>query len=217
MQRNFDLVDAMVAMGDARRQTAPVEAATWYRRSMSALKSLNQDSAEVKHEAAILDEDLAEVLPVARAAEQHSLLQQNRSIRAEQADKTPHGLLHLMSADCELGDAELAAGQVERAAGYLREAMPLAAQYHHDSPSLLVLRNVGLCLRTDGSLHLRRAMSTTPSHARKEEAEAAVQQLEKSHHIWSLWSQRGASSPESIAEAKRVEALLSQARILSAP
>ncbi|MGI4757000.1 MAG: serine/threonine protein kinase [Janthinobacterium lividum] len=215
MQSKFDMVDALTAMGDARRQRDAAEAAVWYRRAQDALKLMQPVTAEVEHEAAILDEDLAEVLPLTRRAEQRALLDQNRLIRAEQSGKTPHGLLHLMSADCKLADAQLAAGELGLATDFMHQAMPLLAQYDSNSPSLLVLRNVSLCLRTDGEVHLYSARNAA-SKSRAEAAKAAAGDFEKSRHIWMVWKQRGADSPESLRESRHVDELLEQAQTLAA-
>ncbi|ADV83559.1 serine/threonine protein kinase [Terriglobus saanensis] len=216
IQSSFTTISALSAMADAERQNNPANAALWYQRALSLTKTLQPAyGAELQHRISILDEALAEVLPDAQRAEQMNLLKDNARIRAEQANFSSHGLIHLMGAYCRLADVELEAHNLTEATRYAEDASPLLQQYDRNSPSLLVLRNVSLCLRTQGDVHLSKAREIAGSGtARTSEVQAAIYSYEQSSQIWRKWQQRGAASPESTREARRVEIRLHQAQAL---
>ena len=216
IQSKFNTISALSAVGDAQRQSEPRMAALWYERALSLAKTLQPAyGAELRHRIAVLEEALAEVIPDTQRTEQLNLLKDNARIRAEQANLSSHGLIHLMGAYCKLADVELEAHNLPEASRYAENMSTLLQQYDRNSPSLLVLRNVGLCLRTQGDVSLTKARANHESRAiRTSETSAAVDSYEQSRQIWMKWQQRGVTSPESLREARRVETRLRQAQAL---
>jgi len=210
-QAQFDLALAYMSMGDAFRQSNPNVASIWYRKSIALTKQLFPlYGAGARHLLAIRDEALAEVLVKEKdAPEQLRLLQEANLARQEFAETSPHGLLHLMRSYCKLSDAELAVKDLAKARQYADTALPLLNKFDVTSPSLLVLRDLGFCYESEGSVQHYLVMDRQlPSDERlTDEAEAKGWYL-KSDEVWSTWNKREAATPESERERHKVENFL---------
>jgi eukaryotic-like serine/threonine-protein kinase len=87
-------------------------------------------------------------------------------------------------------------------------ALPFLNQFDPTSPSLLVLRDLGLCYESLGNVQRQIAMNHSVSSSERQSAQANARQwYAKSAHIWDEWSRRGAT-PESETERRKVEQLL---------
>jgi eukaryotic-like serine/threonine-protein kinase len=216
IQAQYDLANAYTLMGDSFRLTDSEKAAVWYRKSIRLAKELSPRYGEgARHWLAIMDEDLAEVLPrKEQAAERLQLLLEANLIRRELAEVSPHGRLHLMRSYCKLSDAEIAVGNIASARQYSAAALPLLGGFMTTSPSLLVLRDVGSCYESEAELQHRLANDEDYSPAaRRAAASEARDWYRKSADVWTTWNARNAATPESERERQKVERALKQPEI----
>jgi serine/threonine protein kinase len=210
-QAQFDLALAYMSMGDAFRQSNRDIASIWYRKSIALTKQLFPlYGAGARHLLAIRDEALAEVLVKEKdAPEQLRLLQEANLARQELAGTSPHGLLHLMRSYCKLSDAELAVKDLTKARQYADTALPLLNKFDVTSPSLLVLRDLGFCYESEGSVQHYLAIDRQLPSAQRLTAEAEANRwYSKSDEVWSTWNKREAATPESERERHKVENFL---------
>ena len=211
VQGPFDLALAYSGMGDSFRLSDPDTAGEWYRKSIGLTKKLAPFyGAGARHWLAIRDEGLAEVLDSKDdAPEQLRLLLEANLIRRELAETSPHGRLHLMRSYCKLSDAELALNNPVKARQYVNAALPFLDQFEVTSPSLLVLRDVGFCYESEAAVQHRMAADKALSPAERLAAEAESRTwYQRSADVWATWNARGAATPESEHERRKVEHLL---------
>jgi serine/threonine protein kinase len=211
VQGPYDLALAYIGMGDSLRQTDQELAAEWYRKSIALTKKLAPFyGAGARHWLAIRDEALAEVLDRKdEAPEQLSLLLEANLIRRELAETSPHGRLHLMRSYCKLSDAELVLNHTAQARQYANAALPFLDQFEVTSPSLLVLRDVGFCYQSEAAVQHRMAAGQVLSLPERLAAEAESRTwYQRSADVWATWNKRGAATPESEHERRKIEHLL---------
>lgn len=202
-------------MGDSLRPVQPDHAAEWYWKSIVLSKELApMYGAEARHWLAIRDEDLAEVLVnPEHAQERLELLLEANQIRQELAKTSLHGRLHLMGSYCMLSDAELGVGNVPQARAYADKAVPFLIEFTPASPSLLVLRDTGRCYESMGRVQRQKAMDAHSTASEREAARAAARRwYGKSVDVWDEWRRRGAATPESELERRKVLRLLQQVK-----
>ena len=97
--------------------------------------------------------------------------------------------------------------------GAYKVTQGLLQEFGDSSPSLQVLRNVGLCLETEGNLQRRLALARGASISdRRSAEEAARAYYQSSEEIWDEWVRRGAETPESKRESMRVRRLTDELR-----
>jgi eukaryotic-like serine/threonine-protein kinase len=210
-QALYDLTLAYTSVGDSYRLTRPAIASQWYRRSLDLTENLAPLYGEgARHWIAIRNEALAEVLRgQSEAPERLRLLLEANGIRKELGESSPHGRLHLMRSYCKLSDAELEMKEVARAQQYANTALPLLGEFQITSPSLLVLRDVGFCYESEAEVQRRIALDPARSPAERRNAAAASREwYRKSLETWTTWDRRGAATPESEHERRKVEQLL---------
>jgi eukaryotic-like serine/threonine-protein kinase len=210
-QAQFDLARAYTSMGDAFRQSNPDIASTWYRKSIVLTKQLFPlYGSGAQHWLAIRDEALAEVLVKKKdAPEQLHLLQEANLRRQKLAETSPHGRLHLMRSYCKLSDTELTVNDLTKARQYANAALPFLDKFNVTSPSLLVLRDLGFCYESEGTLQHHIAMDLELPSTERLTAEAESRRwYSKSAEAWSTWNKRGAATPESERERHKVENFL---------
>ena len=211
VQARYDVSLAYSGMGDSFRLVQPATAGRWYRKSIALTKELAPlYGAEGRHWIAERDEGLAEVLVNRnQAQEKLRLLQEANPVRQELAKTSVHGRIHLMGSYCKLSDAELGVGNLFRARQYAGAALPLLNQFNPASPSLLVLRELGLCYEDIGNVQLEIARSQPISASESQTARANARQWYwKSAAVWDECRRRGAATPESEMERRKVEGLL---------
>jgi eukaryotic-like serine/threonine-protein kinase len=211
VQGPYDLSLAYVSLGDSFRLTDPDAAGEWYRKSIALTKKLAPFyGAGARHWLAIRDEALAEVLGRKdQAPEQLRLLLEANLIRRELAETSPHGRLHLMRSYCKLSDAELALNNPAKARQYANAALLFLDQFEVTSPSLLVLRDVGFCYETEAAVQHRMAADRVLSPSERLAAEVESRTwFQRSADVWATWNRRGAATPESEHERRKVEHLL---------
>jgi hypothetical protein len=211
VQAHYDLALAQTAMGASFRLTSPDMAGKWYRKSISLTKRLAPlYGAGARHWLAMMDEALAEVLDrKEQAPERLRLLLEANLIRRELAETSPHGRIHLMRSYCKLSDAELALENTAKARQYANAALPFLNEFEVTSPSLLVLRDVGFCYESEGELQHHLATDRAISPAERLAAEVESRRwYRKSADAWTTWDTRGAATPESESERRKVEHLL---------
>jgi hypothetical protein len=218
--QTLDMVShAYAAMGDSFRLVRPPIAAAWYRRSLSLTKELVPHyGSEARHLIAERDEALAEVLVgKEHAQERLQLLQEANQIRRELAESSPHGRIHLMGSYCKLSDAELAVGSLQQAQQFASAALPLLDQFKPTSPSLLVLREVGWCYESIGNVQQRIAVDRSSSASERHTAEGEARLwYQRSADVWNEWTRRGAGTPESEMQRRKVERYLQSSQKLLA-
>ena len=210
-QARYDVSIAYAGMGDSFRLVQPVTASRWYRKSILLTRELAPKyGAEGRHIIAAQDEALAEVLVNRdQARERLQLLQEANPVRQELAKTSIHGRVHLMGSYCRLSDAELGVGNLSQAQQYADAALPFLNEFNPASPSLLVLREVGLCDESMGNVQRQIAMNHSISTSEQQTAQAEARQWYlKSADVWNEWNRRGASTPESERERHKVERLL---------
>jgi tetratricopeptide (TPR) repeat protein len=211
VQGPYDLALAYQGMGDSFRLTDTDVAGEWYRKSIAVTKKLApRYGAGGRHWLAIRDEALAEVLGRKdQAPEQLHLLLEANLIRRELAETSPHGRLHLMRSYCKLSDAELVLNNPAKARQYANAAMPFLDQFEVTSPSLLVLRDVGFCFETEAAVQHRLAADQLLSLPERLAAQAESRTwYRRSADVWATWNRRGAATPESERQRRKVEHLL---------
>lgn len=213
VQAHYDLALAYTAMGDSYRLTKPESASGWYVKAIDLTKNLTPlYGSGARHWLAIRDEALAQVLRrKEQAPERLRLLLEADVIRRELAETSPHGRLHLMRSYCKLSDAELAVDDIAKARQYAKAALPFLDEFDATSPSLLVSRDVAFCYESEGALEQRMAVNDVLSPAERIAAESESRRwYQKSADVWATWNARGAATPESERERRRVEHLLKQ-------
>jgi eukaryotic-like serine/threonine-protein kinase len=210
-QALYDLTLAYTSVGDSYRLTRPGVASQWYRKSLDLTENLAPLYGEgARHWVAIRNEALAEVLRgQSEAPERLHLLLEANGIRKELGETSPHGRLHLMRSYCKLSDAELDMKDVAKAKQYANAALPLLSAFQVTSPSLLVLRDVGFCYESEAEVQHRIALDPAlPPAERRNAADASRDWYQKSLEAWATWNNRGAATPESDHERRKVEHLL---------
>jgi serine/threonine protein kinase len=218
MQTRNAVPHAYVAMGDSFRLVRPTIAAAWYRKSLSLTEDLVPHyGSEARHMIAERDEALAEVLlGKEHAQERLRLLQEANPIRQELAVTSIHGRLHLMSSYCKLSDAELAVGNLQQAQQFRNFALPFLDEFKPNSPSLLVLRDIGRCYESIGNVQRQIAVDRSLPAPERQTAEAeALRWYQRSADVWSEWDRRGVATPESEIERHKVERNLKSPQRLS--
>jgi eukaryotic-like serine/threonine-protein kinase len=121
-------------------------------------------------------------------------------IRQEIAEATPESpldRLHLMRSYCRLSDAELAMNDLAGASRYINSVILFFSEFKPTSPSLMVLRDLGLCYETLGNVRRKAGV-----------IEESRQWHSKSLDIWNEWRRRGAATPGSEIELHKVQRLL---------
>jgi tetratricopeptide (TPR) repeat protein len=208
MQTRDAVAFADSAMGDSFRLVRPAVAAVWYRKSVLLTKEMAPHyGSAARHSIAERDEGLAEVLvDKEHAQERLQLLQEANPIRQELAETSPHGRLHLMSSYCKLSDAELAVGNLQQAEQFRDSALSLLDEFKPNSPSLLVLRDLGRCYESIGNVQQRIAVDRSFSAQERQTAEAEARLwYGRSADLWSEWNRRGVATPESESQRREVE------------
>lgn len=211
MQARSDVSLGYTAMGDSFRLDRPAKAAEWYRESLVLARELVPHyGSEAQHWIAERDEALAEDLPGKRyAGERLQLQEEANHIRQELAVASPHGQIHLMSSYCKLSNAESDVGDLAQAQHFMRLALDFVGEFKLTSPSLLVLRELGLCYESFGNVQRRLALdrSLSPPERKAAETQAHAWYL-RSDDVWSEWNRRKAATPETESERQKVERLL---------
>jgi len=161
----------------------------------------------------LIDESLAGVLAAReQALERLHLLQEANSIWKEQVAASPgkpQYRMSLMRSYCKLSDAELALNDLAKARQYADLSLPFLKEFNSTAPSLLVVRDVGFCEESMGNLQRRIARDHSFSPSERSAAEAESHQwFQKSADVWNEWNRRGAATPESEIERRKVERLL---------
>jgi eukaryotic-like serine/threonine-protein kinase len=216
VQARYDLAFAYEGMGYSLRLTQPTNAAGWYRKSIALTKEvapLYPAGAQVQELIADRDEELAAVLAGRKyASERLHLLEEANGIWKELASPSkPQHQISLMRSDCKLSDAELGSNDLVKARRYADLAFPLLKKFNPTSRNLFVLRELGFCDESLGNLQRRVGTDPSTSPSQREGALAASRQwYQKSAGIWAEWSRRGAATPESELERRKVERLLSR-------
>jgi hypothetical protein len=216
VQARYDLAFAYEGMGFSLRLTQPAIAAGWYQKSISLTKEvapLYPAGSQVQELIADLDEELAAAQGGrAHASERLRLLEEANGIWREMISAgKPQYRIGLMRSDCKLTDAELASNDLITARQYADLALPLLKAFKLDSPSLLVLRELGFCNESLGNLERRIGTDPSASPSQREAALAASRQwYQKSADVWAEWNRRGAATPESELERRKVEGFLAR-------
>ena len=213
IQARYDVSLAYTTMGDALRLVQPNRATEWYWKSIVLSKELAPlYGAEARHWLAIRDEALAEVLvDPDHAQERLELLQEANQIRQDLAKTSLHGRLHLMGSYCMLSDAELGVGNVSQARAYADKALPFLEEFTPTSPSLLVLRDTGRCYESMGNVQRQMAKGARNAAPEREAAlEDARLWYARSVDVWDSCKSRGATTPESELERRKVLRSLQQ-------
>ena len=211
-QARRDLAFAYWGIGTAFRLTQPATASAWYRKSIARTRELIPTS-ESQHNLASREEALAAVLlKKDQAAERLALLQEANALRQKLLStgrNLPERRLLLMRSYCRLSDAELALNDLAKAREYAGSALPFLNEFRLTSPSLLVLRDVGLCYESLGSVQRQIAMNRSSSFSERQTAQENTRQWYlKSAAVWEEWKRRGAATPESELEQHKIERLL---------
>jgi eukaryotic-like serine/threonine-protein kinase len=207
IQARYDVSLAYTTMGDALSSVQPNRAAEWYWKSIVLSKELAPTyGAEARHWLAIRDEALAQILvDPDHAQERLELLQEANQIRQDLAKTSLHGRLHLMGSYCMLSDAELGVGNVSQARAYADKALPFLDEFTPASQSLLVLRDIGRCYESIGNVQRQIAMGAHGAAPERAAARADARLwYAKSVDVWDAWRRRGASTPESEFERRKV-------------
>jgi tetratricopeptide (TPR) repeat protein len=204
---------AYFGMGNALRLTQPTAAAEWYRKSIVFAREMNPPS-EAEFHVATREEALAAVLTKReQSAERLRLLEDANARRLKLATFAPDLPLHrekVMRSYCMLSDAELALNDLTKARQYADLSLPFLNTFSLTSPDLRILRDVGLCDENLGNVQRRIAMSHSASSSDRPTALANARQWYlKSAAVWAEWNRRGAATPESELERRKVERLLS--------
>ena len=114
-----------------------------------------------------------------------------------------------MRSYCKLSDAELALNDLAKARQYADLSLPFLKEFNSTAPSLLVVRDVGFCEESMGNLQRRIARDQSFSPSERSAAVAESHQwFQKSADVWNEWNRRGAATPESEIERRKVERLL---------
>ena len=217
-QASWDLGFAYFDMGNALRLTQRATAAAWYRKSISFTQNLTPRS-EAEIHLAFREESLAAVLvKKEQAVERLHLLLEVNALRQKVASTEPDLPMHrqnMMRSYCRLSDAELAVNDLATARRYADLSVRFLNTFPLTSPDLRILRDVGLCYESLGNLQRQIAMDQSFSAGERRAAELEARQWYlKSSEVWHEWDQRGASTPESQAERRKIEHLLRTTRVV---
>jgi hypothetical protein len=216
VQARHDLAFAYERMGDSLRLTQPTAAAGWYRKSLALTKETVLRyplGGEAQEWIAFREEDLAAVLGEREhAVDRLRLLEEANSTWKELASASPGKRQYrviLMRSDCKLTDAELQSSDLAKARQYGDLVLPFLEEFKPDSPSLTVLREIAFCDESMGNLQRRVEMDRALSASQREAARAASRQwYRRSADVWAEWNRRGAATPESELERRKVASLL---------
>jgi tetratricopeptide (TPR) repeat protein len=216
VRKRYDLSFAYEGMGNSFRLTQPSTAAGWYRKSLALTKELGPlypAGSQLNELIADRDEELAAVLVRRNDARERLRLLQEANTKWQElvaaSPAKPQLRMSLMRSDCKLADAELALNDTAGAKRYADSALPLLNQFKPDAQSLLVLRELGYCYESIGNLQRRIATDRTLSPPTRRIAKARSREwYEKSSQIWTRWNERGAATPESEVERRKIERLL---------
>jgi len=211
-QARSDLSFAYFGMGNAFRLTQPATAAAWYRKSISLTNEMSPRS-EAEYLLWTREQWLADaLLKKEQATERLHLLQEANTLRQKLANIDPDVTEHryfTLRLYCRLSDAELALNDLAKARQYADLSLTLLNAFSPTSPNLEIQRDVGLCYETMGNVQRQIALSRFVSPAERHAAMAdAHQWYQKSAGVWDEWKRRGASTPESQAERRKIEHLL---------
>jgi eukaryotic-like serine/threonine-protein kinase len=161
MQALSDLAYSYTKMADSLFSTNPSEARVWYQKSIALTKKLGS-SFNAPMVLAERDETLASLLVnQAQAPERLRLLREANTMRQELAKRGPNpplGRVHLMRSYCRLSDAELAVDRLAEAGRDADLSLPFFNDFKLTSPSLVVLRDIGLCYESLGNVQHRMAL-----------------------------------------------------------
>jgi len=212
IQARHDLAYAYIRMGDSLGPGRPPDAIAWYRKAIALTKELRPRS-DAQHELGDRDETLAAALIApTHARERLHLLQEANAIRQEMAETGPNPPLdrvHLMRSYCRLSDAELAMNNLANAKKRADSALPFFNEFNVTSPSLVVLRDLGFCYESLGNARRSAASDHSLSLPERRAAQAEAHNWYlKSAGVWNEWARRGAATPESEVERRKVDQLL---------
>jgi tetratricopeptide (TPR) repeat protein len=212
-----DLAYAFADVGDSLSSAQPTEAGRWYRKSINLTKQLGFRK-ETQLELAGRDESLASILMTgSQAPERLRLLQEANDIRREVARSRPYpplDRLHLMRSYCRISDAELGVQDLANAKSYAASSLPFFAQFNMTSPSLFVLRDLGLCYEGLGNVQRQIEMSHSLSPSERQATQAEEREwYSKSEAVWNEWKRRGVATPGSERERLKVERLIASVRV----
>jgi len=198
-------------MGDSLLATNPADAHQWYRKSIALTKELGSRS-DGPRGLADRDETLAALLTTAQRPERLRLLQEANRIRQDIVKSSPNSpleRLHLMRSYCRLSDAELGMNDLASAREQAAASLRLLNEFQLGSPSLLVVRDMGFCYESLGNLQRAVVHNFASSLSERRAAKAQAHQwYSKSLDAWGEWVRRGAATPQSEVERRRVEHLL---------
>jgi hypothetical protein len=111
--------------------------------------------------------------------------------------------------NCLLSDAELALSKVSEAREHADRCRQFLDEFQISSPGLLVLRDLGYCYRVLGDVQSRIAVDRSLTSAERNAAAAVSRDwYSKAYAVWSEWVKRGAATPESEVERRKVDRLL---------
>jgi len=203
-------------MGDSLRLIRPAAAAEWYRKSLALTKqmALRYPVGSYPYDwIAESDEILASVLGAKEhALERLHLLEDANNVWRELVSASPgkpQYRMSLMRSYCKLSDAELAVNDLQKAREYADSSLPFFTEFKITSQSLLVLRDIGFCDESQGNIERRVALNHAFSQSERRIAAGSSREwYRKSMQVWNEWKRRGASTPESDRERRRVERLL---------
>jgi serine/threonine protein kinase len=210
------LTFAYEAIGDSLHLLRPAVASEWYRKSLSLTKEMASrypPGSEAQHWIALRNEELAAVLKSRElAVERLHLLEEANGVWKDLVAASPgkpQYRMSLMRSYCKLSNAELAASHLAQARRYADSALPFFDEFKPDSQSLLVLRDVGFCYEALGNVRQRVSIDHSfPASERRTARVDAHQWYLKSAGVWKEWNARGAATPESEIERRRVDRLL---------
>jgi tetratricopeptide (TPR) repeat protein len=214
------LTFAYEGMGDSLRLTRPDLAGEWYRKSLALTREMASAypaGSEARRWVASRDEELAAVLSEREdALERLQLLKEANRMWNELATASPgkpQYRMSVMRSYCKLTDAELVVGDLAQARQFAAAALPFLSEFTPASPSRLVLRDVGFCDASLGSLQHRiakgRSLTSLERHAAATESRDWFQ---KSDAVWREWDRRGGSTPESELKHNKVLRLLQETK-----
>jgi hypothetical protein len=83
-----------------------------------------------------------------------------------------------MRSYCKLSDAELEIGNLSQARQYAEAALPFLNEFNPTSPSLLVLRDLGLCYESLGNVQRQIAINHSIPSSVRQSAQADARSLQ---------------------------------------
>ena len=88
-------------------------------------------------------------------------------------------------------------------------SLPFFTEFTVTSPSLVVLRDIGFYYEALGDVQRSITADSSFSFAERRAAQAEAREwYQKSAEVWNEWVKRGAATPESEVERRKVERLL---------